>query len=294
MRPKGQVPQWKIDAVESLAKLINEYPVVCLIDMTSFPSKQLLKTRKLLKELALIKMSKKSTIQRALEKTKKKELVNYLKGQPAMLFTKEAPFKIAKILNENKANAPAKPNSIMPKEILIPAGETSFSPGPIVGELQKAGIKAAIERGKVVIKEESLIAKAGERIDAKKAEIINKLGIEPIELKLRLIAAWENNFIFREDALGITTEQVLENLKTAGRNVFNLTYSIGYPTKYNIKLFIGKAFNSAKAVALKIKYECAATVKELLKLASEQAKALEEKIPEQIATAQAESEQKGG
>ena len=235
--------------------------------------------RKLLKGKALIKMSKKALIQRALEKIGKKELVSHLQGEPALLLTKENPFAISKILIENKANAPARANSIMPKDILIPEGETSFSPGPIVGELQKAGIKAAIERGKVVIKEDSLIAKAGERVDAKKAEIINKLGIEPIELKLRFVAAWEKGMVFGEAALSISAAQVLEWLKQASAGSLNLTFKVGYPTKYNVKIFVQKAYTNTKSVALKANFVCEATAKELLAKAGAQAKALSEKIP---------------
>ena len=285
MRPKGTVAKWKVEEVEKLAALMKEYPVVGLIDMTSFPAKQLLKMRRLLKGKALIKMSKKALIQRALEKAGKKELVSYLQGEPALLLTKENPFAISKILIENKARAGARANAVMPNEILIPAGETSFSPGPIVGELQKAGIKAAIERGKVVIKEDSLIAKAGEKVDAKKAEIINKLGIEPIELKLRLVAALEKGMVFGEVALNITAAQVLEWLKQVSAGTLNLTFNIGYPTKYNVKLFVQKAYRSSKSVALKANFVCEATTKELMAKASAQAKALSEKMPQQTPAA---------
>ncbi len=286
MRPQGQIAQWKVDEVTKLAQLMQEYAVVGIIDMTSFPSKQLVKMKKVLKGKALIKMSKKSLIQRALEKAGKKELINHVSGQPALLLTKNNPFEISKILIENKANAPAKAGSVVPKEILVPAGETSFSPGPMVGELQKAGLKAAIEKGKVVIKEESLIAKAGERVDAKKAELINKLGLEPIELKLKLVAAWEKGTIYGEAALSITAAQVMEWLKNAAAGSLNLTFNVGYPTKYNIKMFVQKSYTNSKAVALKANFVCDATVKELLAKANAQAKVLAEKVPAQPVAAQ--------
>lgn len=287
MRPKGSVAEWKIKEVDKLAQAIQQHPVIGLVDMTSFPSKQLVSMKRLLKGKAAIKMAKKSLIQRAIEKSGKKEILAYLGGQPALLLTNQNPFEIAKILEENKAKAGAKPNSVMPVEVSVPAGETSFSPGPIVGELQKAGIKAAIERGKVVINEDSIIAKAGEKIDAKKAEIINKLGIEPIELKLRLMAAWEKNFVFSEAALGITKGQVMQWLKAASGSTLNFTYNIGHPTHYNIRFFVQKAFRNAKGIALKANYACEATVKELLARADAQAKSLEAKMPSQPAEAAA-------
>ncbi len=283
MRPKGSVAQWKVEEVDKLAHAINEHPVIGLVDMTSFPSKQLVSMKRLLKGKAQIKMSKKSLITRAIEKSGRKEILEYIGGQPALLLTKENPFEIAKILDENKAKAGAKPNSLMPIDIVVPAGETSFPPGPIVGELQKAGIKAAIERGKVVIREDSTIAKAGERVDAKKAEAMNKLGIEPLELKLRLLVAWEKNFVFSEAALGITKAQVMGWIKSASSSTFNFTYNVGYPTPQNIRFFVQKAFTSTKGVAMKANYVCEATVKELLARAESQAKSLQSKVPSQPA-----------
>ena len=72
MRPKGSVAQWKVEEVEKLATAIKEYPVVGLVDMTAFPSKQLVSMKRLLRGKALIKMSKKSIITRAIEKSGKK------------------------------------------------------------------------------------------------------------------------------------------------------------------------------------------------------------------------------
>jgi len=286
MRPKGSVAQWKTEEVDKLAHAINAHPVIGLVDMTSFPSKQLVSMKRLLKGKALIKMSKKSLITRAIEKSGRKEILEFVGGQPALLLTKENPFEIAKILDENKAKAGAKPNSLMPIDIVVPAGETSFPPGPIVGELQKAGIKAAIERGKVVVKEDSTIAKAGERVNAKQAEAMNKLGIEPVELKLRLLAAWENKFVFSEAALGITKAQVMSWIKSGSTSTFNFTCKIGYPTPQNIRFFVQKAFTNTKGVALKANYACEATVKELLARANAQAKSLEAKVPAQPAAAE--------
>src|SRR3989338_1729141 len=105
MRPKGSIAKWKVDEVDKLAHAIKNYPVVGLVDMTSFPSKQLASMKRLLKGKALIKMSKKSLIQRAIEKSGRKEIITYLGGQPALLLTKENPFVIAKILDDNKARA---------------------------------------------------------------------------------------------------------------------------------------------------------------------------------------------
>ena len=288
----GEVPKWKVEKVEEFKKLLKEYPVVGIVNMEGFPSRQLLQTKKKLVGLAVIKMSKKSIIVRALQDSDKKGLIDYIKGQPAIIFTKENPFKLSKFIIENKTSAPAKAGAEVPHDVVINAGETTFTPGPIVGELQKKGIKAAIEGGKVVIKEDSVIAKAGEKLTSEKAELINKLGIEPLEIGINLLAAYEDGIIFGKDVLTISTEKTISDIQSAYNGAFNLAYNIGYPTKENIELFIQKAFREAKSLALKAEYTCSATIKELLAKADAQANALKSKIPEAPASEEKPAESK--
>lgn len=277
---EGTVADWKVQEVEGLTQLMKEFPVVGILNMEGMPSRQLLDMKKKLGEDAKIRMSRKRLMVRALENAKITALTEHIAGQPAFLFSKTNPFKLSKILSESKANAPAKEGAIMPKDILVPAGETGFAPGPIVGELQSMKVKAAIEGGKVVIKEDSVLAEEGEKIDKKKADVMSKLGIEPMEIGLQLLAAYENGLVFGKDVLSISTEQTLEQVRTASNNVFSLTYFLKYPTSQNIKMFVQEAFRNTKSVAMEAGYTCSATVKELLAKASAQAGALKGKVPE--------------
>ena len=59
-------------------------------------------------------------------------------------------------------------------DIVVEAGETSFSPGPMVGKLQAAGIPAAIKGGKVVINQKITLVKEGEVVSAKVADILKR------------------------------------------------------------------------------------------------------------------------
>ncbi|MFO7872677.1 MAG: 50S ribosomal protein L10 [Candidatus Undinarchaeales archaeon] len=289
---QGEVPDWKKEKVDELADLIKEYSVVGVVDMKNFPSKQLVKVKKGLRETAKIKMSKKSLIQRALKKAGVEELTDKLKGQPALIFTKENPFKLSKFIIKNKTNAPAKPGAEMPKDIVINAGETDFMPGPIVGELQKMGIKAAIEGGKVVIKEDSVIAEEGEEITKEQADLMKKLKIEPMEISLDLLAAYENGVVFGADVLKIDTEQTLSDVKSAYQKAFNLAFNVEYPTEQNIELFVQKAFRGAKALAIEADYTCSATIKDIVSKADSQMKNLKGQLPEEPAEKEEEKSEK--
>lgn len=286
MKQQVEVQQWKKEEVEALAKLINEHKMVGIIDMKGMPSPNLRKLKHTINGKALLKMSKKSFIERALEKTNVKQLKTYLKGQPALLLSNVEPFGIEEILRKNRIKAAPKPNSVMLSDILIPAGETPFTPGPMLAELQSLGIKAGSEKGKIVIKEDVLLAKAGEKISKKKADVMAKLGIEPFEIGLALNAAYFDNLLFTQESLGITPEKVRDSVKKAYTSAFNLAFNSGYPTTQNIKLFLQKAYRQAKSLALGAKYTCSATISELLAEAHSKAMALKSHVKEEPAAEQ--------
>ncbi|MBW2983365.1 50S ribosomal protein L10, partial [Candidatus Woesearchaeota archaeon] len=195
-RPK--VSQDKKEAVNSFTKLIEEYPVIGAVDVENLPALQLSRMREQLRGTVLIKMTKRRLLTRALNEAKKdgiSELIPYLKGMPALIFTKESPFKLYGLLKKSKSKAPIKAGQTAPNDIVVPAGPTGFAPGPVIGELGAVGIKAGIDGGKVAIKQDAIVAKEGEEISSRLAGLLTRLGIEPMEIGLNLTAAWENGEI---------------------------------------------------------------------------------------------------
>ncbi len=245
-----KVAKWKVEEVEKLSKMISEYPVVGIVNMENIPAKQLQKMREVLRGEVVIRMSRKRLMKLALEKAKVEKLAEYLKGQPAFVFSKMNPFKLYKILEKNKTSAPAKPNTIAPKDIIVPKGETPFSPGPVLAELQKFGIPTAIQKNKIIIKEDKLVAREGERISPELASLLTRLGIEPMEIGLNLLAVYEGGVIYSPDVLAIDENMLIAQLKEAYLNAVNLSVNTGYITKETAPLLIAKAYSEAKAVAI--------------------------------------------
>ena len=162
--------QKKHKQVEELSREIEDSKVVAILDLTNLPSAQFQLIKSKIRDKFKIKVAKKTIILRAIEKIKhKKHNIEELEKSldhciPAIVLTDEDPFKMSKIFKDNKSKSLAKSGQISPLDITIPSGPTQFAPGPIIGELGQAGIKAAIEQGKVVIKEAKLVVKEGEEI----------------------------------------------------------------------------------------------------------------------------------
>jgi len=251
-----QVPSWKQDAVVALIKLIKSYPVIGVLDISDLPASQFQQMRQKLKGEAEIVVSKNTLVSIAIGEAAKlkdqkfSELDAFLKGQTGIIFTKMNPFKLSKFLRDNKISAPAKPGSKSPRDVVIHAGETDFAPGPVVGELQRVGIKARIQAGKVVILEDHHLLKPGDTISKEVSDTLAKFGIMPLELGLKLHVVYEAGFVFAGATLEIDEKKVFGQLQLASISAFNLSLNVNYPTPITIGLMIVKARAAAQNLAL--------------------------------------------
>jgi large subunit ribosomal protein L10 len=248
---KNVAPQKK-SKVDEIIKLIDKYPIVGVVNMENLPAKQLANMRGQLREKVVIFMTKKKLIKIAMEKCNKeniKSLEQYVKGMPALLFTDSNPFALFKLLKKNRSKAFIKPGQQAPGEIVVHAGVTNFAPGPVIGELGSMKIKAGIENGKVIIKEDKIVAEEGDVIDDKMASLLMRLGVEPMEIGLSLVAVYEKGEILSSKILDIDEDAFKANLQLASTEAFNLAMFAAVPLNDTIKMLLAKAHIEAKAVA---------------------------------------------
>lgn len=274
------VSEKKREVVKEVQELAKANKVIGILDMHKVPAKQLFEIRKKLKDHAKIRVVKKRVIKIALNGSNLQgieQLAEKMRGEPALLFSKENPFKLAAMLNESKSMALAKAGDIAPHDIMIKEGPTSLPVGPAIGELQRLKIPAGVEGDKIVIKKDTIIAREGDVIQKPIADVLAKLGIEPMEIGLNLLAAWENGLVFAKDILSIPPAKYLGDLKHAHSMAFNLAFSINYYTKENIPLFLSKAQRQALALAENAGIILPETVGILLAKAKAQHDALEKK-----------------
>jgi len=269
MKPKPHVSEEKKKELVSIVKLMQEYPVVGLIDLTGLPSAQYQSIRAKLKSRLLIKTANKNLIRLALEKIKEnkhgiEEFAPLLKDcMPALLFTKEDPFVISKNLNKSKSKAAAKPGQIAPYDLVAPAGPTPFAPGPIIGELGAVGIKTQIVAGKIHIKEDAVLAHKGDVINQKVAEMLARLGIQPMEIGLNLAAMYASGKIFLRDVLNINEQDYINQIKEAFAYSLNLAVYSAYTSKDTINHLIKKSAIEGKALSSYLKLEVNEEVKHM-------------------------------
>jgi large subunit ribosomal protein L10 len=248
--------EWKKQMVAEVVEDIKAHEIVGVVDLASMPLRQLQIMRSSLRGKVIIRGGRKKLFAHAIGKAAQDnpelaKLAEKLEcSQPGMIFSKDNPFLLFKTLEKSKSPAPAKAGQKAPNDIVVPAGPTGFAPGPIIAELGDVGVKAGVIDGKIAVKADSLVAKEGDVITDKLAAVLTRLGINPMEIGLNLVAAYEDGFIFDKKTLAIDEKEYISNLETASSWAFNLAMNAGILTKETTELMISKAFNEAKALAI--------------------------------------------
>lgn len=287
--------QDKLDTVKEFVALLDNYPIVGVADMENLPAKQLQNMRASLREKGIVlKMTKQRLMFKAFEQCKLagvEQLKDHFKGMPALIFTKENPFALFKLLKKSQSKAPIKAGQTAPDDIIVPAGPTSFAPGPVIGELGSVGVKAGIEDGKVAVKQDSKVATEGDVVDAKLAGLLTRLGIEPMKIGLNLSAVIENGQILTKSVLDIDEDAYKQNVISAHQDAFALAMEIGFPTAETVEPMVQKAFMDAVTLALDRGIVNKDTVKPILGKAYATSLALSGLLPDEALSEEARAAQ---
>ncbi len=295
----AHIAPWKIQFVDKIAELINKYPVVGVVNINNIPAPQMQKMRANLKDKSVFIVGKNRLIKLAIEKANKeniKDLANYIDGQTGIIFTDMNAFKLVKILDASKTKAPAKGGEIAPDDIVVHEGETPFRPGPIISDLQRAGLPAAIQKGKIIIRKDTVVVKKGEVIPKDVAQVLTKLEIYPLTVGLDLRAAYEDNMVFPKDVLEVDTDKVYGDVLNAIQYGINLSVNAQYPTSITTPIIISDAYRKALNLAVNagvinkdtVKIILSKAYSEMLGVASHLSDGLDEELKSLITSSHAE------
>jgi large subunit ribosomal protein L10 len=199
-----------------------------------------------------------------------------LVGANMFIFTNQNPFELALKISKFSVPAPAKPGDIAQTEIVVPAGDTGLTPGPILSTFGKLRIKTMVKGGTIHIVKDTVVAKPGDVISPELASLLQKLGITPMELKMKIKGAYIkslNKWIPAEE-LVIDINKYKEQIQEAYRNALALGVAIAYPVPDVVKLSLAKAYQDALKVAIEAGWLSKETAPYLLSKAYAQALAL--------------------
>jgi large subunit ribosomal protein L10 len=251
--PKQLTREQKEEIVEHLEEQIDEYPVVGILDMHNLPSKQLQQIKKEMKEFANIRMERKTLMKLAIENSDKEgveQLEENTATQPAFIFSNKDPFQLYSLIQQNKSSAAAQGGEEAPNDIEIPEGDTGIGPGPMLGKLQGAGLQVQVQDGSIHVQQPGVIVEKGETITDDDAEILNQVGIEPLEIGLDLDIAFSEGEIFTAEELDIDVDEYRADVEAAATGAFNLAVNAGVVNETTASAIISQASQKAENLAV--------------------------------------------
>ncbi|MBS3816050.1 MAG: 50S ribosomal protein L10 [Candidatus Thermoplasmatota archaeon] len=277
------IPVWKEKEVKKLTNLLETSPVVGIVDIEGIPALQMQQMRAKLRGTANLRVSKNTFLEKAIDRASEdrdglEDVKEFMTGQVAIVSTNLNPFKLFNRMEETKTKAPASGGETAPDDVEVDEGETPFKPGPIVGDLQKVGIPASIQSGKVMINQTKTVVEEGETISSDLANMLSRLDINPITVGLDLKAVYEDGLVYKKDDLDIDPSAFIEDIKRGASSAFALSMSVSYPTEENIVTLVSQSQGDAMSLAFNADIINEETIKPLLSQVSQNMMSLASKL----------------
>ena len=266
---------------QQLQELPNKYKVVALVRMEKVRSSQLLPLRKKFKGEVEIVSVKDKVAQKSLSTLKIpgiEKLAEKLVGQCVLMFTNMSPIKLNILLGKNKIMMAARGGDKASIDVVIKAGNTGITPGPILTDFKEAGVSTKIDQGTVWITKDSVAAKKGDTISGKLATLLSKLDVKAVEAGIVLNSALEDKVVYNQEELTVDVEAYRTAFAQAHQEALSLSIEIGYVTKENVNMILGKASQQARSLAIAAGFLTDDTKDATIQKASGQAKALAGKL----------------
>ncbi len=256
MAIRGQVAQKKIEEVKELKELVDTYSVIGLVNIAKVPASALHDIRDNLRGDVIIRMFKKKIISRAFKKSDKEnlmELLDRIEGISSLLFTNMNPIKLAQYMEEQAVKGYAKPGDTAPIEIEVKAGDTGLLPGPVISELsQYLGVAPMTKDGTIHIRNDKITHKPGDIIEEKQAQLLGRLDIKPMTIKLDFYCAYEDGSILPDEVLHLDVDKIVGDVQNAAAQAKSLAVALEIITEETIDPLMIKGIQSARAVGLEL------------------------------------------
>lgn len=130
-------------------------------------------------------------------------LSGLIRGDVGLLFTNQEPAEVEKFLAGYKPTDFARAGTVATDTVIVPAGvvysqggaiaEQDDVPVPVTQEsnLKRFGMVTTLEKGKVTIDEEFVVARDGEVLDSKSAALLKMFGVAMAVFEVGVVARYD-------------------------------------------------------------------------------------------------------
>jgi len=248
-----KVSDRKINYYKRILDLLEKYKKVLIVTADNVGSSQMQSVRKDLRGKGILLMGKNTLIRKAMRKYAETHpeldaLIPHIKGNCGLIFTNEDLASIRDTVSANRVGALAKPGSIAPCQVIVPAGNTGMDPGK-TSFFQALSINTKINRGKVEISSDVKLLEPGDKVTQSQAVLLQMLSIKPFEYYLKSYMAYENGAVFNPKILDLTDNDILSKFSQGVGRLTALGLAAGHATVTSVPHTVRKGFEKVLALA---------------------------------------------
>ena len=275
-RHTAHIPEWKVRDVDELVEKISKSRVVGIVGVREIPADNIQQMRGDLRGNVEIRMVRNTIARRALQASAPeiRQLSDYIEDQTALIFSDENPFKLYRLLEKGKKPMPIKAGARAPRDIVIEAGETSFSPGPMVAQTSGCRRSRRHQGRKGGHQPEGHSGQRGRGRRRQDRGYFENHGDLPQKCGPGTASGLRGGSIFKVADLTIDVEAQLSELALASAKAFGLAVEIGYATPSTVGPMLARAQRRASALVLEAGIPVPGMMEMLLAKAAANARAL--------------------
>jgi len=248
----------KMEYMQKLIALMEEYPRIILVTCDNIGSRHMQRIRISLRGRAVLLMGKNTLMRKALKVSKEshpewQELVGAIRGNVGLVFTNDALPEIQPKLMESRVPALAKIGIVAPQDVILPAQVTTLEPTK-TNFFAALDIATKITRGCVEILADVKLCTEGKKVGSSEAALLQMLDMKPFTYGLKLVSCYDEGVVFDAKLLGTTKDVVYKAFAQGVANVASLSLSVGFPTLPAFPHVVGAGFRNLLAISLATTY----------------------------------------
>lgn len=245
---------------EKVKDLVEGHKSCFVVNVDNVSSSQMHQIRQSLRGDATILMGKNTLIRKAMRglMTDKPEIENLLRHvtfNVGLVFTNGDLKQVRQKILANRVRAPAKAGIIAPCNVVVPAGSTGMDPSK-TSFFQALNIATKIARGAIEIVSDVHLIKAGGKVGASEATLLNMLNVSPFTYGMSVNMVYDNGVSFEPSVLDVDDQTLTKHFMTGVANVAALSLRLGIPTLASAPHILLNAFKNVLAVSVATDYTC--------------------------------------
>jgi large subunit ribosomal protein LP0 len=268
---KGEGRTKKEAYFTKLYQLLDDFKTIFIVNVDNVGSNQMHQIRQALRAESVVLMGKNTMVRRALrnqmaENPAYEKLLSTVYGNIGFIFTKGDLKDTRTAILSNRVQAPAKAGAVAPNDVIIPAGNTGMEPGK-TSFFQALGVPTKIARGTIEIINDVNLIKAGTKVGASEATLLNMLNISPFTYGMTISAVYDNGTVFESSILDINDDDLVKHYLTAISTVTAISLAIQYPTVGAVPHLLVNRYKDLLSVAITLEnysFEALDRIKEIL------------------------------